>query len=68
MADAALLEKNYAPVWSLLSLAVFGVTNLLLRPLTPDSARENAAQTWKWRNTANSMLHSALTGVWALVW
>lgn len=67
MADAALLEKNYAPVWSLLSLAVFGVTNLLLRPLTPDSARENAAQTWKWRNTANSMLHSALTGVWALV-
>jgi len=60
-------EANYGPVWSLLSVGFFGITNLLLKPLTPLSARNNRTQTWKWRNTANSMLHSTITGIWALL-
>lgn len=58
---------KYAPLWSTASFFFFGITNLLLKKVTPNTASNNYTQAWKWRNTANSLIHSFVTGVWALL-
>lgn len=35
----------------------------ILSAIVPDSARKNKHQEWKWRNIANSLIHSMLTGL-----
>jgi len=57
----------YAPVWSAASVCFFAGTNVLLKQVTPSSAKSNHTQSWKWRNIATSFIHSFLTGVWALL-
>lgn len=57
----------YAPLWSTASICFFAGTNVLLKQVTPISARTNHTQSWKWRNIATSFIHSFLTGVWALL-
>jgi len=68
--EPALVEgPNMGYAYSALSATAFaGVNALLLRRVVPRSARNSAQQEWKWRNTANSLLHSFLTGTWALYW
>ena len=46
--------------------ATFLVTNLITRLLVPPAASSNQQQRWKWRNVATSLVHSVITGLWAL--
>nr|CAH0104018.1 unnamed protein product [Daphnia galeata] len=56
------------PVASALSFLGFALIHILLRPLTPASVLKSGAQTtWKWRNICNSLVHSILTGIWAML-
>ncbi|XP_076036418.1 TLC domain-containing protein 2-like [Oratosquilla oratoria] len=55
------------PVWVLLSLLIFYGTNQLLSLFIPKSARNTRKQAWKWTNTANSLIHSAITGIWSIL-
>jgi len=57
----------YAPLWSTASICFFAGTNVLLKQVTPSSAKNNVTQSWKWRNIATSFIHSFLTGIWALL-
>jgi hypothetical protein len=62
-------SEIYGPVASAVSFVGFTLTHVLLRPLTPASVLKSGAQTtWKWRNTCNSLVHSILTGIWAMLW
>lgn len=60
-------DVNYGPLWTGLSFGFFALTHLFLKLKTPASALNTPSQTWKWRNTANSLIHSTLTGIWALL-
>ena len=46
--------------------ATFLLTNILTRLLVPPAASDNQQQRWKWRNVATSLVHSLITGLWAL--
>jgi len=53
--------------WTVLSgAATFLLTNLLAGLLVPAAASRNQQQRWKWRNVATSLVHSVITGLWAL--
>lgn len=61
-------SEIYGPVASAVSFVGFALTHVLLRPLTPASVLKSGAQTtWKWRNICNSLVHSILTGIWAML-
>jgi len=60
-------DVNYGPLWTAISFCFFALTHFLLKLTTPSSALNTTSQTWKWRNTANSLIHSMLTGIWALL-
>lgn len=50
----------------LVSAGAFKLLNAALKCLpVPVVARSNV---WKWRNISTSLIHSMLTGVWAVVW
>ncbi|XP_063221074.1 TLC domain-containing protein 2-like [Bacillus rossius redtenbacheri] len=65
MDPESLETPNLGYVWASVSTVAFITTNLLLRSVVPQSARNTKQQEWKWRNTANSFLHSVITGIWA---
>lgn len=68
MADIANNSEIFGPVASGLSFVAFAVIHFLLRPLTPNSVLKSGTQTtWKWRNICNSLVHSILTGTWAIL-
>lgn len=46
-------------------VTVFSLVNWLAASLVPASACHTPQQRWKWRNVATSLVHSAITGVWA---
>ena len=46
--------------------ATFLLTNFLTGLLVPPTASQNPQQRWKWRNVATSLVHSVITGTWAL--
>ncbi|RZF34375.1 hypothetical protein LSTR_LSTR008914 [Laodelphax striatellus] len=50
------------------SLVFFTNSIWLLSALVPKSARDNKHQEWKWRNIANSFIHSSITGCGACVY
>lgn len=54
------------PKWVLGGFLFFSVCNQLLRLAVPPTARATAAQSWKWKNTAVSLVHSLVTGPWSL--
>lgn len=58
---------NYGPVWTAASFGFFALTHTLLKSITPKSALGSTSQAWKWRNVANSLVHSAVTGIWAVL-
>lgn len=58
---------NYGPLWTGASFAFFSLSHLLLKKVTPSSALNSSSQAWKWRNVANSLVHSAITGIWAVL-
>ena len=68
MASSVSASEINGPIWSVASVVLFSATHLLLRPLTPTSVLKSGYQTtWKWRNILNSLIHSALTGIWAML-
>lgn len=58
---------NYAPVWTAASFGFFALSHLVVKSITPSSALGSPSQAWKWRNVANSLIHSAITGIWAVL-
>ncbi|XP_065558331.1 TLC domain-containing protein 2-like [Artemia franciscana] len=59
---------NYGIPIIISSTLMFAACNvLLLRRITPQSAQKTKSQFWKWRNIANSLIHSFITGIWACV-
>lgn len=61
-------EKNFYNVVVATSFLVFNLNALLILPkLAPNSARKTPGQLWKWRNIANSLIHSILSGVGAMI-
>ena len=60
-------EMSLTVAWTVLSgAATFLLTNLLAGLLVPAAASRNQQQRWKWRNVATSLVHSVITGLWAL--
>jgi len=45
--------------------ATFAIVNCLTGWLVPGVACKTAQQKWKWKNVATSLVHSAITGLWA---
>jgi len=59
---------NEAYVVVTLSLLLFSLNNIwILKLFIPKSARVSARQEWKWRNIANSLIHSVITGCGACI-
>ncbi|XP_046389783.1 TLC domain-containing protein 2-like [Ischnura elegans] len=56
---------NYGFLWAAISTTSFFASNLLLRRVVPSCAKKTKSQEWKWRNTANSLLHSFIAGSWS---
>lgn len=57
---------NLGYVWAISSGILFTVINSwVLEYLIPKSAAQTAPQKWKWKNTANSLLHSIISGAWS---
>ncbi|KAF4528449.1 hypothetical protein B566_EDAN015851 [Ephemera danica] len=58
---------NYGYFYASASCISFTMCNLLiLRRLVPSCAKQTSGQNWKWRNTANSLIHSIISGIWSL--
>ncbi|XP_065335813.1 TLC domain-containing protein 2-like [Cloeon dipterum] len=67
MDPASVTGPNLGMVHAAGSASAFAALNLLLLArLVPKSASHSFRQQWKWRNTANSLVHSVLTGLGAL--
>lgn len=48
---------------------IFRVVHHLLQQLpVPKAVKQNEFHSWKWKNLSVSMVHSLLTGTWALTW
>uniref|UniRef100_A0A3Q0RKF5 TLC domain containing 1 n=1 Tax=Amphilophus citrinellus TaxID=61819 RepID=A0A3Q0RKF5_AMPCI len=48
---------------------IFRVAHGLLQRLpVPKVVKQDAFRSWKWKNLSVSMVHSLLTGIWALTW
>ncbi|XP_057684989.1 TLC domain-containing protein 1-like [Corythoichthys intestinalis] len=61
------LVKSHPGPWVLLFAALFKLLHGLLRKLpTPKVVLRNDFQLWKWRNLSMSIVHSLLTGTWAI--
>ncbi|CAJ1065171.1 TLC domain-containing protein 1 [Xyrichtys novacula] len=60
------LRNHPGPVVLVFSLLFRVVHRLLQRLPVPNVVKQNELHSWKWRNLSVSMVHSTLTGVWAL--
>lgn len=62
------LKSHPGPSVLLFSL-IFRVVHYLLQRLpVPKVVKQSDLHSWKWRNLSVSMVHSLLTGTWALTW
>lgn len=63
-----MLEQN--PFFSVLLFSLmFRVVHHLLRKLPlPKVVEHDELRSWKWRNLSVSLVHSLLTGPWAITW
>ena len=52
----------------LFSLIFRGIRRLLCRLPVPEVVKQDAHRLWRWRNLSLSLVHSVLTGTWALTW
>lgn len=58
-----LFGSNFGYPAILLSSGLFYLNNYwVLKTFTPSAVKTHAKKEWKWRNTANSLLHSFVTG------
>lgn len=62
------LKGHPGPSVLLCSLLFRLAHRLLQRLPVPTAVRQDAFRAWKWRNLSVSMVHSLLTGPWALTW
>lgn len=61
-------EVNWAPAWIAGASVLFGITRLLLSAIVPSKVVAQGPTTvWKWKNIANSLLHSVTTGTGAMI-
>lgn len=60
-------EYASGPVWVCGGFVFFTAWDHLLRQMIPLSARNTNVQSWKWKNTAVSLVHSIITGCWSLL-
>ncbi|XP_042883068.1 TLC domain-containing protein 2-like [Penaeus japonicus] len=61
------VEFTSGPMWVFGGFLFFTVWDHLLRQMIPLSARNTKVQSWKWKNTAVSLVHSTITGCWSLL-
>ena len=61
-------QEACPPVWAGVATGslTFALLNLATAALVPASASSSPQQRWKWRNVATSLVHSVITGTWAL--
>merc|ERR1719220_1946448 len=59
-------QEACPPVWAGVATGslTFALLNLATAALAPASG--SPQQRWKWRNVATSLVHSVITGLWAL--
>lgn len=63
-----LLKSHPGPSVLVCSL-LFRVAHQLLQRLpVPEVVKQDDFRSWKWKNLSVSMVHSLLTGAWALTW
>lgn len=63
------LPKSHPGPAVLACSLLFRVLHRLLRRLpVPKEVTRSELHSWKWRNLSVSMVHSLLTGTWALTW
>lgn len=62
------LKSHPGPSVLVCSLLFRVVHQLLQRLPVPKVVKQNELHSWKWRNLSVSMVHSLLTGAWALIW
>lgn len=62
------LKNNPGPSVLVFSLLFRVVHRLLQNIPVPKVVKQNDLHSWKWRNLSVSMVHSLLTGTWALTW
>lgn len=61
-------DRNLYKVVIATSFLLFNVNALVVLPkLAPSTAKKTPEQLWKWRNIANSLIHSILSGFGALI-
>lgn len=69
MDDFVRVLKSRPGLSVLVFALLFRVVHHLLRRLpVPKVVKQNEQHFWKWRNLSVSMVHSLLTGTWALTW
>ncbi|TKS80903.1 Calfacilitin TLC domain-containing protein 1 [Collichthys lucidus] len=61
------LKSHPGPSVLVCSLLFRVVHQLLQRLPVPKVVKQNELHSWKWRNLSVSMVHSLLTGAWALI-
>jgi len=62
-------DFNWSPVWCLMSLGGFYASKQILSHHVPANVASQGSKTaWKWVNIANSLIHSLITGIGALIW
>ncbi|XP_061733370.1 TLC domain-containing protein 1 [Nerophis ophidion] len=61
-----MLKNNPGPSVCLFSLIFRGIHGLLQRLPLPKLVHQDEFRSWKWKNLSVSMVHSLLTGTWAL--
>ena len=66
MMDAVQGEGCEYPLVIAGGAATFALVNIVSGHLAPQSACNTLQQKWKWRNVATSLIHSIITGTWAL--
>lgn len=62
------LKDHPGPSVLAFSLIFRVVHHLLQRLPVPKAVKQNDFHSWKWKNLSVSMVHSLLTGTWALTW
>lgn len=61
--------KSYPGLSVLAFSLIFRAIHHLLQQLpVPKAVKQNDFYSWKWKNLSVSMVHSLLTGTWALTW
>lgn len=62
------LKSHPGPSVLVCALLFRVVHQLLQRLPVPKVVKQDDLRSWKWRNLSVSMVHSLLTGTWAVTW